>query len=95
MYSSSSSSGSSASTGVLGLIPTPRMIPRSGSLTLIASPEGLEHAVGLAGALHVEGDHVGARRDEGIHLVERVVDHEVDVLEDGGPDRLHDRRARR
>ena len=49
----------------------------------------------LGGALDVERDQVGARLDEGGDLRERVVDHEVDVLEEGRPHRLDDRRTDR
>jgi hypothetical protein len=58
-------------------------------------PEFVQHPVRLSSPLDVERDEVGTRRDERVDLRQRIVDHQVDVLEDRRPDRTDDRRADR
>ena len=42
--------------------------------------------------LHVAGDDVRARVNEGLHLLQRVGDHQVTVLDEAARDRLYNRR---
>src|SRR6202022_2206749 len=57
--------------------------------------ECLENAMRVAGGLDVEGEHVGTGVDVSGHLLERVFDHQMDVLSQLGPQGGDHRRSHR
>ena len=79
MSSSSSKRGSRTLSGVPGFKAMPRMTP---------VPKRLQHPVRVDGRLDVAGDDARSRLDEGLHLLERVVDHQVAVLDEAVRDGL-------
>ena len=95
MYSSSSRSGSSASSGVPGFSATPRTMPRSGSLALVSVPSFCSTRCDVRAGLDVNGDDVRADGDVFRHLLQRLIDHQVDVFEQGSLDGLDERRPDR
>ena len=58
-----------------------------------AACEALKHPVGVPGRLEVKGEDVRAGIDVGPDLVERFVDHQMDVLDEALRDRLDQRGA--